>query len=214
MENIIIICLVLLLIYIFYKVRNDKVQEFFDQPIKNNYYNIPFSGEIESESIPITLKETDDGGYVRLYEDFDKKVKPMNSRFWQFPDSLVSYKNKYIKAIIPIKLKAYDINVPKFTKDNKPKWMQDKDINRYNDMRKVDIYSIYPQYINASSSTSGVYSSIYTDPYIWGKDKGDSINAFEANPGRYKKIISVKAGEHKEGVILEPVRKVIILGAL
>ena len=71
MENIIIICLVLLLIYIFYKVRNDKVQEFFDQPIKNNYYNIPFSGEIESESIPITLKETDDGGYVRLYEDFE-----------------------------------------------------------------------------------------------------------------------------------------------
>lgn len=213
MNKIAVVIILLILLLIFY-VNKRKNNEQFTQPIKYNIFNIPHSGYTETQPVPVKLNNTDDGGHVRLYEDFDMKVRPMNARFWQFPDSPVSYKNKYIKAIIPIKLKSYDIKVPKFTKNNRPAWMSDTQMNKYNDLRKVEIFSIYPQYINASSSTSSVYSSIYNDPYVWGKDKGDLMNAFEANTGRYKKIISVKAGEHKKGIILEPVRKVIIFGAL
>lgn len=186
-----------------------------NQPITYNEFNIPHSGGIYNKPINdiVNFTETDDGGFVRLFENFDKKVIPMNARFWQFPNTPLEHKNKYIKAIIPINLKAYDIKVPKFTKENRPKWMNDEKMNYYNDIRKVEIYSLYPGYINASSSTSGPYNSIYEDPHNW-KDNNDYIDAATANPGRYKKLISVKAGEHITGEILEPVRKVIIYGVL
>lgn len=205
-----IICLIILLTFLLYNTT-----ESFELPIEYNNFNIPNSGDtIEPINDIIQLNKTNDGGYVRLYEDFDKKIIPMDARFWQFPNSQLSYKNKYIKAVIPIKLKSYDIKVPKFTLINKPIWMTPNQMDEYNEMRKVEIYSIYPQYINASSSTSGVYSSTYSDPRIWKKNGGDLMDAFNANTGKYKKILTVNAGEHKEGVILEPVRKIIIFGVL
>lgn len=212
MYNITGLLIFLVIVLLFVVGRSEN----FGKYINNDHFNIPNSGYTITKNINdiIPLKQTDDGGYVRLYEDFNKNILPMNSRYWQFPDKEINYRNKYIRAIIPIKLKAYDINVPKFTIYSKPKWMSKQQMDEYNKMRKVEIYSMYPQYINASSSTGGVYSSTYVEPKIWKKNGGDLIDAFEYNTGKYKKIITVNAGEHKEGVILEPVRKIIIFGVL
>lgn len=119
--------------------------------------------------------------YVKLYED----MRRTDLRF-VFPDPYYGEsKDRYLRKIVKINLKSYDINIP-------------KDPNIVNDLRRVEIWSIYDG-DNDASLESDFYNS-YLEPEY----------ALRANSGKYKKILTVYPGNHAVGTIEEPVKKIAL----
>lgn len=87
---------------------------------------------------------------------------------------------KKLKQVIKINLKSADIDLSQ------------------NGIRKVEIWSIYGGE-NTASLESDFYNTYLEPDY-----------ALRANPGKFKKILVVKAGEHVKVDILVPVKKILL----
>jgi len=118
--------------------------------------------------------------YIRLYSDFNQ-----NNLQFQFTPRDQFYRNRYIRLIVKINLKSLDINMPLLH-------------DGLDDVRVLEIWNMY-EGTNVSSLESDFYNS-YTEPDY----------ARRANPGKYKLLLRLHAGQHYKLNITEPVKKIFL----
>ncbi len=132
--------------------------------------------------------------YIRLYGGFEYKdlkyeFAPTMPIIADRPLNAADGPTFYVKRIIPIDLKSYDINLAAYGDDN------DK-------LRKVEIWSVYDG--DVTQSTESDFYNAYLDPsYI-----------LRANRAKYRLVAKVQPGQHIRGYVSMPVKTIMLVGGL
>lgn len=121
--------------------------------------------------------------YIRLYEGFEFK-----NLAWEYqPKMDIEHPpQSYVKQIIKINLKSFDINLLAYG------------IPRYDQIRRIEIWSVYDGN-NTASSESDFYSS-YIEPEY----------ALRANPGKFERIVRVLPGQRFKLNVEIPIKKILL----
>jgi hypothetical protein len=114
--------------------------------------------------------------WVKLYENY-RQQNDLGTWSWNYEDG------PYLKQLIPIQLKSYDIKV---------------------DVGSVEIWGLYTGSPTASTTATGVagFGDAYTDP-------SQAYNAI--GDAKYKKLVTVRSGEHAIADITIPVKRILII---
>jgi hypothetical protein len=124
------------------------------------------------------------GSYIKLYESFEFK-----DLAWEYqPKMDINHPpESYVKQMIKINLKSFDIDLLSYG------------IAKYDQLRRVEIWSVYDGN-NTASSESDFYSS-YIEPSY----------AFRANPAKYELIVKVLPGQHFKLNAEIPIKKIMLI---
>jgi hypothetical protein len=138
---------------------------------------------VHQQGLVERLTSGDPQAFARLYSSFGQK----DLAFEFVPDADTG--QGYMKKIMPIDLKSVDINLPKIE-------------GPYNQIRKVEIWSLYGDDPN-SSLESDFYNSYLEPDY-----------AFRANPGKYKPVVQVLPGQRVVADMTEPIKKIMFIAIM
>ncbi len=148
-------------------------------------YLLPKKETFEPVNIEIIpTKTAETKPYIKFYDTYNKKTL-----IYKFEPIISDRANNYLRKIFKINLKSLELNLPKREDGS-------------DDQRTIEIWSMYPD-SNTSSLQSDFYNS-YTEP-DYGRD---------ANPGKYKLLVKLKAGEKVSANIMEPVKKIFVFARL
>ncbi len=126
--------------------------------------------------------------YIRLYEAFNQE--DIGFEFAPDIDYLNQTGNGFYRAVVKMNLKSIDINLPK------------TGIPTYDQIRKVELWSVYPGMVDQSTE-SDFYNS-YLEP-DW---------ALRANSAKYRLICRVLPGNSLKVDMIEPCKKVWVIASL
>jgi hypothetical protein len=127
-----------------------------------------------------------DLGHVKLYDDFDPTKAYQTFEF----TPRVDYKNKtgsgYLKTTVKIPLKYIDMELKPLTTDT---GLTEEEVNKYNKLRRIELWGMYVGTQTASSLADGIYHSALNEEEV----------EYRVNDKKYTFIAKVKPGEKFKG---------------
>lgn len=172
-NTVVIIILLLIFMFAFYTTK-----EFFHE-----YFTQGDQIDVTKDDVTVNITPTLDS-YIKLYEKFN-----FQDMVWESDPRNGTNYNGYIKQMVKINLKSWDINLAAYNSE-------------YDSIRRVELWNVYDGE-NVASLESDFYSS-YLDPEY----------ALRANSPKYDLIVRVLPGQHVKLNADKVIKKIIVIAIL
>jgi hypothetical protein len=140
-------------------------------------------------------------GHIYLYDNFNPGQSYRNFIYNPIIDYAARQGSGYLKTIIKLPLKYVDISLQPLTEAD---GLTPEEVTKYNSLRRIELYGMYPRDQTASSLAEGVHHSAEMEPE-W---------AYRANPSKYMLIKKIVPGESFSAQEPNGYKKILIIATI